>query len=51
MFKVKGIERLVSYEELVRMKMKYNINKVRIVDLRSQKNWVTDLRTIIEKFG
>ena len=50
MFKVAGIPRLISYDELMAIQHNTKIRKVRVIDLKTQKNWSTNLKTVIEKF-
>jgi hypothetical protein len=50
MFKVHGVHRLITYEELMRIKASHSIHEVKVVDLQTQKNWNTSFATIARKF-
>lgn len=50
MFKVKGVPRLITYEELMKMRSMMKITNVRVIDLKTQKNWNTNMKTVIDKF-
>jgi hypothetical protein len=49
-FKVKGINRLLTYEELMSCKQSDAIGRVRVIDLQSQRNWSTSLKNVMVKF-
>lgn len=48
-FKIKGISRLLSLQELKNVRGVEN-RCIRVVDLKTQKNWLTNYKTIISKF-
>ena len=50
MFKVKGVGRLMSYEEVICLSKKAQMNHIRVIDLQTQRNWTTNLATIVGKF-
>ncbi len=50
MFKVRGIPRLINLEELKGVGKKQQLNKILVVDLKSQRNYKTNFITILRKF-
>jgi hypothetical protein len=50
-FKVHGKNKLINYDELMRIPNKGRIGKVTVVDLKSQRNYKTGIVTIMRKFG
>ena len=48
-FKIKGIPKLLSLSELRTVRGVEN-RCIRVVDLKTQRNWLTNYKTIISKF-
>jgi len=49
-FKVSGIDRLLTYEELIGCKAAMRVGWVRVIDLQTQRNWSTSYKNILVKF-
>ena len=49
-FKVSGVDRLLTYEELKMCKEARRVKGIRVIDIRTQRNWVTSYKNILEKF-
>jgi len=49
-FKVRGVDRLLTYEQLVTLEAQRTIGRVRVIDTRTQKNWETNFKTVLDKF-
>ena len=53
-FKIRGVNRLISFEELQRIPNEQKMKPIEVIDLknqRSQRNYCTNYRTILRKFG
>lgn len=50
-FKIRGVHYLLTYEQLIALEKNVSVNKVRVVDIQTQKNWETNFKTIVLKFG
>jgi len=49
-FKVRGVNRLLTYEELMSCKKAEAVGRVRVIDLQTQRNWSTSLKNVMVKF-
>jgi hypothetical protein len=49
-FKVHGINRLLTYEQLVALEQSKRIGRVRVIDTQTQRNWSTNFKTVLVKF-
>jgi hypothetical protein len=49
-FKVRGVDKLLTYEQLVAVGNVRAVRSVRVIDIRTQRNWETNLKTVLEKF-
>jgi hypothetical protein len=49
-FKIHGVGKLLTYEELIALDRRSRINKVRVIDIQTQKNWTTNFKTVMLKF-
>ena len=49
-FKVRGESRLLTYDQLLLLEHQRRINSVRVIDTRTQRNWTTNFKTVVEKF-
>lgn len=49
-FKLKGQSRLVTFDELLAMPIRQKCGRIRVVDLKSQRNYTTGFLTILRKF-
>jgi hypothetical protein len=49
-FKIHGKNRLVTYAELLKIAKKDHVGMVRVVDLKSQRNYLATIAIIKEKF-
>jgi hypothetical protein len=49
-FKVHGVSRLLTYDQLVALERQKHIGVVRVIDTRTQRNWNTNFKTVVVKF-
>ena len=49
-FKVHGVSRLLTYEQLVALEQQKRVGTVRVIDTQTQKNWSTNFKTVLVKF-
>ena len=49
-FKVRGVDRLLTYEQLIALESTRNVRTVRVIDIRTQRNWETNFKTVLDKF-
>jgi len=49
-FKVRGVDRLLTYEQLVGCRQAEKVGRVRVIDLQTQRNWVTSFKNVVVKF-
>ena len=49
-FKVHGINRLLTYDELIKLSNPGALGKITVVDLKRQHNYKTGIVTIMRKF-
>jgi hypothetical protein len=49
-FKVRGVNRLLTYDQLVALEHQKHIGTVRVIDTRTQRNWDTSFKTVLVKF-
>lgn len=49
-FKIRGMKRLLTYDELMLLPSKGRINRVQVIDLKTQQNYTTGMVTIMRKF-
>ena len=49
-FKVHGVDRLLTYEQLINLEKSKHFSKVRVVDTQTQRNWNTNFKTVLVKF-
>lgn len=49
-FKIHGIDRLLTYEQLAALESRGPLPRVRVIDTRTQRNWETNFKTVLDKF-
>lgn len=49
-FKIRGIKKLLTFDELMKVPSKGKINRVQVIDLKTQQNYTTGMVTIMRKF-
>ena len=49
-FKVHGVSRLLTYEQLIALENQKHVGMVRVIDTRTQRNWSTNFKTVLVKF-
>jgi hypothetical protein len=50
-FKIKGMDRVMTYDQLVEAGRHTKPRCVKIINVRQLTTWVTDYKTVKEKFG
>ena len=49
-FKVRGVNRLLTYDQLLALEHSNRIGTVRVIDIQTQRNWSTNFKTVVAKF-
>jgi hypothetical protein len=49
-FKIRGVDRLLTYEQLINCEKAKRLTRIRVIDLQTQRNWVTNFNTVVSKF-
>lgn len=49
-FKIHGVNRLLTYEQLLAIEKTKRIERVRVIDIQTQRNWTTNFKTVLVKF-
>jgi len=49
-FKIRGVDKLLTYEQLINCKQAQRMNRIRVIDLQSQRNWITSFNNVVSKF-
>lgn len=50
-FKVRGVDTLMTIDELMRAENSISQRYVKVIDMQAKKTWVADYRTVKSKFG
>jgi len=49
-FKVHGVNKLLTYDQLLALEHEHRIGTVRVIDTQTQHNWKTNFKTVVAKF-
>jgi len=49
-FKVHGVSRLLTYDQLIALDRQKKLGMVRVIDTRTQRNWTTNFKNVVVKF-
>lgn len=50
-FKIRGVDTLMSINDLINVERAVQQRSVKVIDMQTKKTWVTDYRTVKDKFG
>jgi hypothetical protein len=50
-FKIRGLDTLMTIDELMRAEQTINQRYIKIIDIQAKQTWISDYRTVKEKFG
>jgi len=50
-FKIRGLDGVMTYEQLMEMGRRVHPRCIKIIDVKQKQTWVSDYLTIKEKFG
>jgi hypothetical protein len=49
-FKVRGLDKIMNIAELMKVEPSIQQRCVKVIDMQTKKTWVTDYRTVKDKF-